>query len=276
MINYCPQCGIKIDKDYKFCPNCGKNFSAAERQTSKPAVPVVICKNCGEENPADTYECISCGIPLQKGKPEKTRIRELQKNRGVQNAGKEKSLDLTKLIAIFAGVIGIALIILIASGAFDSPLPDQRTELPVENSGTNSGVNLAALQQINELEKRVQAEPANIELLLELAHLRNDNGFFQKAIEDYKQYLEKNPSNADARIDMGVCYYNLKEYDTAIAEMKKALEYKPGHQIGHLNLGIVNLAAGRLDESRTWLEKAVEINPDNDIGLRAKELLKNH
>lgn len=270
MINYCPECGIKLEKEYKFCPNCGTSFGS-EKGTG--AGKFIICSNCGEENPASNYECSSCGISLKKGRPDRSGIKNVQrKTVKVKDTPAQKSLDLTKLIAIFAGVIGIAIIILVISGVFDNPVPESRTSDQVQSSG----VNLSAIQQINDMEKKVQADPGNLELQLEFAHLLNDNGFYDRAITNYRQYLEKNPSNADARIDMGVCYYNLKQYDTAISEMKKALEYKPNHQIGHLNLGIVNLAANRMDESKKWLEKAVAIDPGSEVGKRAEELLKNH
>jgi tetratricopeptide (TPR) repeat protein len=280
MVNYCPQCGNKNEKDYKFCPNCGTALNVTRKSESvirKDEERIgswIICNNCGEENPADSYECSSCGIPLKKGKSagqssKRAEPREQKVKTEVITSSDKKSLEISKIIPIFTGLVGLVLVILFATGTFES-----NTESPVTTNP--SGVNLAAVQQINELEKRVQAEPANDQLLLELAHLKNDNGFYDRAIEDYKKYLEKNPSDPDARIDMGVCYYNLRQYDTAIQEMQKALEYKPDHQIGHLNLGIVNLAAGRLDESRSWLEKAAAINPDNQIGLRAKELLHNH
>jgi tetratricopeptide (TPR) repeat protein len=271
VINYCPECGIKIDKEYKYCPNCGTELKSRVFET-KTAIkgPVIVCANCGEENAADSYECSSCGIALRKGKPEKKQNKMKPAGKSsVKQTVEGKSLDMSKLIPIFAGLIGIVLVILIATGAFES-----KVETPVQV--TQSGVDLSAVQQINDLEKRVQAEPDNIQLLLDLAHLKNDSGFYDRAIEDYKRYLEKNPSNPDARIDMGVCYYNLRQYDTAIQEMKKALEYKPDHQIGHLNLGIVNLAAGNMEESRMWLQKAVDLGPDNQVGLRAKELLSNH
>jgi tetratricopeptide (TPR) repeat protein/DNA-directed RNA polymerase subunit RPC12/RpoP len=278
MIKYCPECGTKIDKEYKYCPNCGTELRKSNFEGKVQGGPVVVCPNCGEENAVDAYECVSCGAALKKVKPPRKKDQMEQPRRRKVTQGSrpqvdaQKSLDITKIIAIFAGVIGIALIILIATGVFEDDVE------PVQQSVNNpqSGVNLGAVQQINDLEKRVQAEPDNFNLLLELAHLKNDNGFYEKAIADYRKYLEKNSADADARIDMGVCYYNLQQYDTAIEEMKKALEYEPDHQIGHLNLGIVNLAAGNLDESRNWLQRAEALNPNNDIGKRAQELLKNH
>ncbi|MBK6915231.1 MAG: tetratricopeptide repeat protein [Ignavibacteriales bacterium] len=111
--------------------------------------------------------------------------------------------------------------------------------------------------------------------MLQLAHLKNDSGFYDKAIIDYTHYLEVNPSDADARIDMGVCYYNLQNYPKAIEEMEKALTYQPTHQIAHLNLGVVTMASGNIEAAKQWLEKAVKLNPNTDAGKRAQELLSS-
>mgnify|MGYP003514677669 FL=1 len=112
--------------------------------------------------------------------------------------------------------------------------------------------------------------------MLELAHLQNDSRMYEKAIINYKLYLQTKPEDADARIDMGVCYYNLKDYDNAINEMTNALKYEPNHQIGHLNLGIVNLSAGNLEKSKEWLLKAISLDPTSEVGKRAQELLQSH
>jgi tetratricopeptide (TPR) repeat protein len=116
-------------------------------------------------------------------------------------------------------------IILFAAGVFDKPNSVTTNKAVTQNQ--NSGIDLSAVQKINELEAAVKANPENNEALLELAHLRNDSGMFEKAIENYKEYLSRVPADADARIDMGVCYYNLGRYNEAIDAMKKLLNIAP-------------------------------------------------
>jgi tetratricopeptide (TPR) repeat protein len=111
---------------------------------------------------------------------------------------------------------------------------------------------------------------------LHLAHLQQDSKLFEKAIGNYKKYLEKNPKNADALVDMGICFYNLGDYKSAINEMENALKYQPKHQIACLNLGIVNLAAQNIAESKEWFKKTIELNPNSEAGKRAQELLTSH
>jgi len=186
----------------------------------------------------------------------------------------EKYLDNKKILIFTALAAVIVIVVLVISGVLDSEntvtvnTPNQNNQSP--------GVSLQNLQQINDLEAKVKANPDDMQSLLQLANLRFDSGLFEKAIPDYKQYLAKVPSDANARIDMGVCYYNTGDLQNAINEMEKALEYKPNHQIGALNLGIVNLSAGNVDKAKEWFRKAVAIDPNSKTGIKAQELLNSH
>lgn len=313
MQKFCTECGTIINDKYKFCPECGteiiktekeKNFSIEqthlEDSLSKPTKKVIICDNCGDENDFEATICTGCGAKLAlknlKTIPTKDRSQtpkgdletpkkkpDISKSKNHKRKGKtnrnetisqEKEFDSKKLYLI-ASVIGIfALVILFSSGVFDSDVTT--TSSNTDNQSNNSGIDLTSIQRINELEAKLNANPDNTATLLELAHLQNDSGFYNKAIPLYERYLNKFPSDANVRIDMGVCYYNLGNYETAIKEMKKALDYDPKHQIGYLNLGIVNLTAGNVAEAEKWFKKAIELGPDTEAGKRAKELLNSH
>jgi uncharacterized membrane protein YvbJ len=283
MVKYCPNCGTELKNEFKYCPSCGFNLQDLNVQQEQETI--VECENCGTDNPAGTEVCKGCGIKLKgevkttlKSTPKvynKPKEERSKKKEPLKKTPEEtKEIDSKKIIGILAVVLIGGFIILFAAGIFDKPVSSNiNTNV---NQNQNPGVDLSAVQKINELEAAVKANPENNEALLELAHLRNDSGMFEKAIENYKEYLSRVPADADARIDMGVCYYNLGRYNEAIDAMNKALEYSPDHQIGHLNLGIVNLASGNIEKSREWLQKAVALGPENEVGKRAQELLTSH
>lgn len=236
MQKFCVECGYKFEKSYKFCPECGVKVS---------------------------------------GNPNRNNSKSSKKsNNNASDSSLEKNLDPKIIYGIIAGGLVVALIIILSSGVLDSNIVN--TAVNQAPPQTSSGIDLNNMQAINNLEEKIKVNPEDYKSLLELAHLKNDSGLFEAAIQNYKTYLEKNPSNADARVDMGVCYFNLKDFTNAIKEMETALKYVPNHQIAHLNLGIVNLSAGNVEVSKEWLKKAYEINPVSDIGKRAEELLKNH
>lgn len=287
MVRFCPECGSELKTEFKYCPSCGYDLQKLEPKQTSEQLKVIECENCGTENPVDTDVCIGCGIKLKgitksiskssdKSFPQQKEQKLKKKDQKTQTTIETKEINPKKIIGIIATVLAGCLIILFAAGVFDKPTSDINYVSQIQNQGQNSGVDLSAINKINELEATLKTNPENNEALLELAHLRNDSGMFEKAIENYQEYLSRIPTDAEARIDMGVCYYNLGRYNEAIAEMTKALEYSPDHQIGHLNLGIVNLAAGNVEKSREWLQKSVALGPETEVGKRAEELLKSH
>ena len=179
-------------------------------------------------------------------------------------------------IFIIFGLLLVALLINYAAGVFDTPDVAVIPQVQDNFNQNHKGASLQNLQQINDLEAKVKANPSDMASVLDLAHLLNDSGFKEKAINNYKIYLNSDPKNADVIVDMGVCYYELGNYDEAIKLMKQAISYQPNHQIAHLNLGIVTMTAGNHDEALKYWKKAVEINPNNEIGKRAQELINSH
>lgn len=283
-MNYCAECGFKIEGNFKFCPNCGSQIvsvAKSEGKMTKNSEEFIICKNCGEENPVENSDCFSCGIPLNGNKRKKQvsvkqdTKKHIQKNTDIKKIdNEEKVLDSKKILMISSAIVVIFIFALIISGVFDSEVKTKVTQM--SNQTSSSGVNLANMEEINKLEAAVTANPDDLESTLHLAHLQQDAGLFEKAIINYKKYLAKNPESADNRVDMGICYYNLGDNATAIMEMETALKYQPKHQIAHLNLGIVNLAARNIEASKEWLRKAAELDPNSEAGKRAQELLTSH
>jgi tetratricopeptide (TPR) repeat protein len=178
------------------------------------------------------------------------------------------------MLIISSAIIGVFILALVFSGFFDAEVKKNVSQMNNQPSG--SGVNLANMEEINKLETAVNANPDDMESTLHLAHLLQDSGLYEKAINNYNKYLTKNPENADARVDMAICYYNLGDNTTAISEMESALKYQPKHQIAHLNLGIVNLASRNISASKDWFQKTVELDPNSEAGKRATELLTSH
>ena len=149
---------------------------------------------------------------------------------------------------------------------------------------------MQAVQQIEEMERRLAANPNDQQLLLQLANLLHDSRFYDKAIQRYTEYLKLNPNDADARVDLGICYYETDRTNEAKREMLKALEKNPKHLLGHFNLGIVHLRIAQremamgnteqgnkaVEEANVWFSKTVALDPKGEVGQRAQWLLAQH
>ncbi len=141
MKNFCPECGAKLEKDYKFCPNCGSKLgdsylddSYIEQDSSSADADSnpdkVICWNCGEENDVNNTICSSCGIKLEtKGSKSKKQVkktsapkktsRTITASKGEEKKG--KTLNTKMFLIIFGAILVIAIVIIISSGVLSTP-----------------------------------------------------------------------------------------------------------------------------------------------------------
>ncbi len=196
-----------------------------------------------------------------------------------KNIEESKEFSTTKIIYLVIFLFILGMVILLGSDTFNSPKAkpiENKVQAKGNDQHIHDGADLSKLKEIKTLEESIAANPGNTEQLLKLAHLLNDSGFPEKAIERYKVYLSKKPNEPDVIVDMGVCYYVIGDNKTAIETMESAVKIDPDHQIGNFNLGIVNSAAGNHDEALKYWNKAIEINPNSSIGKKAKDLLENH
>jgi len=235
------------------------------------------CSVCGEPVELDFNFCPSCGVKISETvkQSKQTEKKPKQINLKHETEIQAKKFSTAKIVYILIFLVVIGAVIIYSSGIFDKPSQVTKTN-QMPNDEIHRGIDLQSIQQINQLEEELKANPEDKSKLLTLAHLLNDSGFKERAIEKYKEYLKSDSKNSDVLVDMGVCYYELGNNEEAIKLMKEALKYQPKHQIAHLNLGIIYLASGNHDEAISWWKKAVEINPENEIGKRAQELIKSH
>lgn len=303
-MKYCRNCGNQVNESDKFCSNCGTKLFSEEKIKSEPEIlesKIKICDTCGEENSFDADECSYCGVgftgeekiiikKIAKTHSEnilekdvrvkshthaKTHPQQKLKKKSTQKSDKVETKVLsTKYIIFFLLIVSIFLLILIYSG-YESSKPSQRMN-QIQNQEMQTSIDLNALSEINQLETELKNDPDNQQKLLRLANLSHDSGFFEKAINYYKKYLQLNPVDDDARVDMGVCYFELKNYDEAEKIFESVVKKNPKHQIAYLNLGIVNLTKGEVEKAKSYFKNCIELGEHTDAGHRAAELLKSH
>lgn len=255
---------------------------------------MIRCNICGTENDLDALICEGCGAKLQENKNENSgnpdnipdeNIKQNENDKlesaddknkpvsgGKRKAKKEiKSVHLIYLFFVLAIIGGV---IIYTSGLFDEPEAVQLNQTGTDDF--HRGADLNKLQEINSLRERVQANPDDHQAMLNLAHLLNDSGFYQEAVNWYNQYLDVHPQDADVYVDRGVCYYEMNRFDQAIESMEKGIEINPNHQIAHFNMGIVHLAMNNIEEAINWWQKAVDIDPNSSIADKSRELIQKN
>lgn len=288
----CPVCSAEVKFTDKFCSSCGTKLEwggspaassasavdsgvTLEREhTNDEKAKYARCGLCGNLNSSDAAFCESCGSVLSRKQVSDARPGG---KKTIPREGVSSPLNVLQSWKMTVGVaILLAAVIVVAKVTRNTNgVPNQPKPAAME----------AITQEIESLQKSVDANPNDLHTLLQLANRLQDARFFSKAISIYAQYLGLDPSNADARVDLGICYFELALSDTgrksdylgsARREMEKALEYAPNHQRAHYNLGIVSLHAGDVVRANEWFRKCVVIDSTSEIGKKAQLLVNQH
>lgn len=304
-MRFCNNCGNPVKETDKFCSNCGVKLSEISTvEIQKQSLKLKICDLCGEENPIELDECSYCGVGFSgkekiieketavvveqqlnetqtskiiSSKPQKTH--QLKKKKQQHQTQKEKESITKKLETkhfLLFGVIVVGLISIFLYFSYDISSSANSVDTQKPQQEIQSGIDLNALNEINQLENELKSDPENQPKLLRLANLTHDAGFFEKAINYYDRYLKLNPNDNDAEVDKGVCYFELKQYDKASSIFESVIKKNPKHQIAYLNLGIVSLTKGEVEKAKEFFKKCIELGEHTDAGHRAAELLKSH
>ena len=235
--------------------------------------PKILCAHCGAALHWGDVLCAACGVAvdwqIESGAAASTVTQRQSFPSSKQSKQKnESNFFSSKLILGF--IIGVAVTVVGYELFFD-----KRTGVEPAIAQPMTA-NAQVMQQIQDVEKQLQANPNNSALELELANLFHDNMMWTKAITHYKSYLITNSKDANARVDLGICYKESNDLPDAKKQMLEALTYEPRHLLAHFNLGIVALTEGNLEESNTWFKKTIELAPNSDVGKRAQQLIQQH
>jgi cytochrome c-type biogenesis protein CcmH/NrfG len=120
----------------------------------------------------------------------------------------------------------------------------------------------------------LQANPRDLNTLIQLGNLYFDNSQFNQAVDAYARALDIDPNNANVRTDRGSCFWSLGQPDAAIGEFEKSLKLNPTHAQTLYNMGIVYLhGKNNMAEARKYWEKLLATNPDYPQRARLQEML---
>ena len=122
MANFCAECGSNLNENFKFCPECGAKIISSNQTdtigseqttlsdpTYNNTVEIIICENCGDENPSGEKICGGCGqklegsfiqktVEVKKMTTEREETLQPQKSAGPRTPKKKKKTKTSKKI----------------------------------------------------------------------------------------------------------------------------------------------------------------------------------
>lgn len=117
--------------------------------------------------------------------------------------------------------------------------------------------------RIEELQRSVDRDPENPELLTALGNALYDREDWDRAIAAYEKARRKAPDNANLLADLGAAYRNRGEFKRAIALFEQARQKDPEHWQSLLNLVLVH-AYDRKDPAaaQKWFDELKRRYPE--------------
>jgi hypothetical protein len=314
---HCPSCGSAVDDGVEFCPVCGETLSdtpetrvePTESEPAPAAVPLAaagepatpttahrraVCPECGSPNDLDATECANCGASLVGA----TAAAPVHPAAAGAVPGSSKSAIQTYIIAGLAMVVAALVIYIVStpeektgppqtagSAAAPGADPHAGADLPQGHPPVDQGAQMEALKKhVAELEAKVEAEPGNDSLKLELANALIDAGRAPEAKTIYADYIRKNPDSLGAFTDYATSVAAAGNVDSAVTILRSVITKAPNDQRAAFNLAYMFGAMGQNEPSQekqhayrdsvvVWLRRVVAIDSTSKAGQSAKEIL---
>ncbi len=170
-------------------------------------------------------------------------------------------ISMIVLLAVFSAYLFV--------GSLEPPSHiHSRDDVPA--GGQSQNTELAAT--IQNLEKQLQEDPDNIQIIMHLGHAYLDAQQNEKAVEIFTRAVEIDPQNAEAHTDLGVSLRKTGQLMAALQRLEKVTRDFPEYSDGWLQLGA--LYRFELDEDRKALEcfqKFLEMEPQSQLVPRVKQ-----
>lgn len=133
----------------------------------------------------------------------------------------------------------------------------------------------AAMGQVKEYLAQVEADPNNVEALVNLGNSFLMMRAWDRALEPLTKAHELKPGNTDVLKAIGIAHFNKEDFTKASATYDEILEIEPNDSLALFNLGVIYKYYFEKDKvARTYFEKvlAVEKKDENIIKMTKQEL----
>ncbi len=204
-------------------------------------------------------------------------------NRPQDNAPETKAFNLSSTQKVLVGVLGVSLLVMfVSSFYYRMSHPGNRVEFKQQqSSGMGGGMSAStgeSMKAIRKLMDKLDKNPEDTEVLLELADAFMMIRSYDRAQKFFEKVVNKEPENVHALMGLGMCYYQHEKFPEAIGAFEGLLKINPNDPMAHFNIGIIQKYYTHEHEKAAIHFKAVIDNPDaeNDLKASAKEELKEN
>src|SRR5947209_7897594 len=151
-----------------------------------------------------------------------------------------------------------------------------RTLSPLLDAGDTATLDLAASayedagnteQAVSTLQKAIVADPNDVNLYLDFAHLCYEHSSFQVGVNALSDGIGLQPNAAPLYLARGVLYVQLGQYDNAEADLDKAHEIDPRESLSSAALAVAAVQENDFGRALTTVNDKLKRNPEDPVLL---------
>jgi tetratricopeptide (TPR) repeat protein len=127
--------------------------------------------------------------------------------------------------------------------------------------------------QVAEAEKKLAADPKNIELIIALGRAQATVWRFRDAITTFTRGIEMDPNNAMLYRHRGHRYISMRQFDKAVADMERAAKLNDKNFDIWYHLALAHYLKGQFEKAASSYEKAYAVSEKDDSRIAASDWL---
>jgi tetratricopeptide (TPR) repeat protein len=127
--------------------------------------------------------------------------------------------------------------------------------------------------QVAEAEKKLAADPKNVELIIALGRAQATVWRYRDAIATYSRGMQIDPNNAMLYRHRGHRYISTRQFDKALADMERAVSLNDKDYDIWYHLGLSHYLRGNFDKAAAAYEKAYSVSEKDDSRIAASDWL---
>jgi glutathione synthase/RimK-type ligase-like ATP-grasp enzyme len=126
-----------------------------------------------------------------------------------------------------------------------------------------SGTPFSSVEQLREIEQRIERDPDDVQLGFERARCLDDLGRVEDAMRAYRALLDVEPRHFGALTNLGTLFLEQGMAEGASACFHAALDSDWEDPLGHLNVALLAAHNGEYDAARGHFERVLRLFPDD-------------
>lgn len=257
----CTNCGKELPENAKFCAECGARVEKSN-----------TCPNCGEALKPEARFCHNCGEALQVYEQKPTAAQETGESKTKQSW--LHSFGVFLLIPIFAGIIVLLFWVNKEPEPVNASNPTNGGDQSTPSMASMQQVH-DMLERLKARVAADSTDMVAIDSLAMMYSIAGSHDkarqYYDMQRKYYEQRLQTEPENNSIRVELAKVYYGLQRTQDAINLLEEVLDDEPTHAFALFYLGSIHAALGHKEMATESWQKIIDNYPGTEFAQMAQQ-----